>query len=294
MVYNYTVMLPFERNFDFRPSTVWMQANWAHSITLSIIYLIAIFGGQHFMRNKQSWDLRHWLTAWNTFLAIFSIIGTARLTPAFVYTLVNDGVVHSMCVMDFKQTVTGFWTQMFGISKAFELIDTVFIVLRKRPLIFLHWYHHISVLVYTWHAYKDHTAAGRWFVYMNYVVHAFMYTYYALRSAGYFPPKWVSMSLTSMQIAQMIVGCMVVGSVYYIKTRPDPLPCKQTFESLYFSFLIYTTYFALFAHFFYTAYLARGKSRRAKAAVGKPDSLATTVMNGAAKMVEANGHVKEE
>lgn len=48
-----------------------------------------------------------------------------------------------------------------GVIQVAELLDTVFIVARKRPLLFLHWYHHISVLVYTWHAYKDHTASGK-------------------------------------------------------------------------------------------------------------------------------------
>jgi hypothetical protein len=35
--------------------------------------------------------------------------------------------------------VSGFWALMFVLSKVPELGDTIFIVLRKQPLIFLHW-----------------------------------------------------------------------------------------------------------------------------------------------------------
>jgi hypothetical protein len=37
---------------------------------------------------------------------------------------------------------------LFIISKVPETIDTLFIVLRRQQLIFLHWFHHASVLVY--------------------------------------------------------------------------------------------------------------------------------------------------
>ena len=38
-----------------------------------------------------------------------------------------------------KDRVAGYWTFMFVMSKVPELGDTIFIVLRKQPLIFLHW-----------------------------------------------------------------------------------------------------------------------------------------------------------
>lgn len=49
-----------------------------------------------------------------------------------------------------EHKVSGFWSTMFVLSKVPELGDTLFIVLRKQPLIFLHWYHHATVLVYSW------------------------------------------------------------------------------------------------------------------------------------------------
>ena len=51
---------------------------------------------------------------------------------------------------------SGFWVMLFIFSKLPELIDTVFIVLRKRQLIFLHWYHHVTVLLFCWHRSVPH------------------------------------------------------------------------------------------------------------------------------------------
>jgi hypothetical protein len=43
--------------------------------------------------------------------------------------------------------------QLFILSKFPELVDKFFIVARRRPLLFLHWYHHVAVLLYCWHSY---------------------------------------------------------------------------------------------------------------------------------------------
>lgn len=256
-MYNYSYVFPFEEGFTAVPSTLWMQENWYHSVTLSFLYAVSIYAGQKIMAKRRAFQLDTLLTMWNAGLAIFSIMGALRMSPEFWHVLTTHGLRYSMCMAGYAQiVVTGFWTEMFAFSKALELIDTMFIVLRKRPLIFLHWYHHITVLVYTWHAYKDHTAAGRWFVWMNYHVHAFMYSYYALRSRGWRFPKWVPMSVTCMQLSQMVIGCLIAVEAY--RTKINGQFCQQTFENLYCSAGIYFTYFLLFARFFYDVYLKKG------------------------------------
>lgn len=43
---NYNFVTPFEKSFDFNGSTKWMQENWIHSITSSIVYVALIYIGQ--------------------------------------------------------------------------------------------------------------------------------------------------------------------------------------------------------------------------------------------------------
>jgi hypothetical protein len=59
--------------------------------------------------------------------------------------MVNYGFIIQILCSRF-QFICRLW--LFIISKVPETIDTLFIVLRRQQLIFLHWYHHASVLVY--------------------------------------------------------------------------------------------------------------------------------------------------
>jgi len=102
-----------------------------------------------------------------------------------------------------------------------ELLDTAFIVLRKKPLIFLHWYHHVTVLLYCWHCYATRSSAGLWFTAMNFGVHALMYYYYFLTALRVHP--WWAPVVTALQISQMFVGVAVCAAVYYyqaVEGRP--------------------------------------------------------------------------
>ncbi|GMR45564.1 hypothetical protein PMAYCL1PPCAC_15759 [Pristionchus mayeri] len=253
---NYSVILPFEDSYDGKKFTSWMQANWAHSLSVSAAYVIVIFAGRKLMESRKPFSLDTPLFVWNAGLAIFSILGFLRVTPEWFWSWRGENdLTYSICVASYTHAVSGFWTQQFVLSKIVELLDTVFIVARKRPLLFLHWYHHISVLVYTWHAYKDHTASGRWFVWMNYGVHAVMYSYYAIRSLKWRAPKWIAMFITVLQISQMIAGITIGISVYRIKASGGE--CHQTWGNLFLNLAMYFSYFILFCNFFYHAYIKK-------------------------------------
>jgi len=209
------------------------------------------------MANRQPFQLRGPLVAWNIMLAVFSITGAARTFPEFIYTFSTQGFHHSLCVPSFieRDRVSGFWTWMFVLSKVPELGDTIFIVLRKQRLIFLHWYHHVTVLIYCWYSFSEYTAPARWFVVMNFAVHSLMYTYYAFRALRFRIPKYVAMVITTLQLVQMVVGCLVNYIAYTLKRRG--VECGVSNTNLKMSLLMYTSYFVLFARFFYNAYFRR-------------------------------------
>lgn len=128
----------------------------------------------------------------------------------------------------------------------------MFIILRKQRLIFLHWYHHITVLLYSWFSYKDLVAGGGWFMTMNYVVHSIMYTYYAARAAGLRVPRPFAMLITTVQILQMVMGLTVLGLVYHWMNDAH---CPSNVDNIMWGSLMYLSYLVLFASFFYNTYL---------------------------------------
>lgn len=193
-----------------------------------------------------------------------------------------------------QDRVAGFWTWLFVLSKLPELGDTIFIVLRKQPLIFLHWYHHITVLIYSWFSYTEYTSSARWFIVMNYCVHSVMYSYYALRAMRYKPPRFISMVITSLQLTQMIVGCAInIWAHDYLKTAHHS-PCHISHINIQLSIAMYFSYFVLFARFFYVTYLSpdarkgkKGLNNSVNKHISNGSSIGKSTFNGTPKVTRA-------
>ena len=98
----------------------------------------------------------------------------------------------------------GLWVALFIFSKLPELLDTFFLVLQKKRVIFLGWFQHATVMIYCWHAFHNCIASGLWFATMNYLVHSVMYTYYFLMVFRRLRPyaRAIAPFITSVQIIQ--------------------------------------------------------------------------------------------
>jgi len=251
---NYTrICFDFEDKIDDKSFSEWMSKNWHLCIWSSAVYVILIFGGKHIMQERQRFDLRPALALWSGVLGIFSFLGAARTLPELLYVLGKHGLEVSICSPSYFEGPTGFWAILFTVSKVYELGDTLFIVLRKQELIFLHWYHHICTLVYTWGTYNDHPGTGRWFMVMNYLVHSIMYTYYALKALKFRIPKCVSIFITASQIAQMVIGVSL--NYYAHQMISQGRYCSGNPNNLRLCFMMYFSYLVLFGHFFYNVYI---------------------------------------
>jgi len=143
-----------------------------------------------------------------------------------------------------------FWTWMFTLSKILELGDTVFIILRKQKLIFLHWYHHLTVLISVFANFSE--SYSRWSTVINFLVHSIMYTYYFLKALRVPLPGLLRLAITTSQLAQFVVltgvNCLVA---YFLYIGKD---CKSNPKNLVWSFFIVANYLYLFARFFYQSY----------------------------------------
>lgn len=258
---------PFEKNFQAEASVNWAGDNFAVPAVLITLYLVGIFGGKAIMANRQPFDLKWPLAYWNLFLSTFSFIGMARTVPHLLHMLTTMQFKDTVCnksEVNYGEGATGFWVMLFIFSKVPELIDTVFIVLRKKPLIFLHWYHHITVLAFCWHSYATESSTGIYFVAMNYSVHAVMYGYYFLMAIGQ-KPKWLPpVYITIAQISQMFFGVSICIASYIYKNSGTECSVRQ--ENIVAGALMYGSYFYLFAEFAVKRFIFGPKKVAKKAA----------------------------
>lgn len=272
----YFLATPFEVNFSKEVGETiqsWVATNYVIPFSMVSIYMLMIYFGPMYMKTRQAYDLRIPLSLWNAFLCIFSFIGMCRTVPYLLGNILSKSYEETICSPVYETYgvgPTGVWCLLFIFSKTPELVDTVFIVLRKKPLIFLHWYHHITVLLFCWNSLATGTASGLYFVAMNYSVHALMYGYYCLQSLGAVPKSFPAIIITIAQIVQMLVGTVICASAWYY-TLSSESSCQNDMSNLLAGGAMYGSYLYLFVDFAVRRYAKPTRDSR----TGEPKTVKT-------------------
>ena len=241
----------------------WVHNNWTLTIPISVLYVLLVYGGRKWMESKPAYDLHRTLFLWNVGLAVFSIFGALSVVPNLVHHIYKNGFKQSVCITTTKYDPhINIWCLFFALSKIIELGDTAFIVLRKSRLQFIHWYHHMTVLLSTWYTYSQcgPNPTSHWLGAMNYTVHCFLYSYYALTAVGVKFPIRVAKSITIIQLIQMFMGLITTLITYktYVINKEE---CDIKISVIYVALSVYSSYALLFMYYYYRRYMKSKKKK---------------------------------
>eukprot|EP00291_Cryptomonas_curvata_P022724 CAMPEP_0172166528 /NCGR_PEP_ID=MMETSP1050-20130122/9035_1 /TAXON_ID=233186 /ORGANISM="Cryptomonas curvata, Strain CCAP979/52" /LENGTH=231 /DNA_ID=CAMNT_0012837155 /DNA_START=93 /DNA_END=784 /DNA_ORIENTATION=- len=224
---------------------------------------------KRFMQNREAMKLR-WLCAIHNFgLAFFSLAVLLGQLYETVLAAQRIGAYNVFCWQE-PTPPNGrlyFWSYLFYLSKYYEFLDTVFIVLKKKPLDFLHCYHHAIVPLSAWMGFKG------WYMpiitgsIFNSAVHTVMYYYYGVVTLG--GTVWWKRYLTVFQIVQFCSGfgfTLAFYLMYFRDLRLAETPtsvaltftkgCHADVHAVVFVALVNISFLALFVQFYVRTYSA--------------------------------------
>lgn len=288
VLHHFQNFLDYEKDFA---GIWWVNISRDHveiPIIAVIMYMVFVFQMPDYMKSRNPMPLRLLWTLWNLLLSVFSCIGATRTVPVMLETLDKKGFRYTVCTDPFEwysDGPVGLWVGLFIFSKIPELFDTVFLILQKKPVIFLHWFHHVTVLVYCWHAFHNTVGPGLWFAAMNYSVHSVMYFYYFLMSLRNNIIrricKMFAILITTVQLLQMVVGGAVTFMGAYWTYHEGFENCHVDPANYKLGLAMYFSYFILFAVLFWNLYIAGGKKKQSNAPVKEEDTVCgMAVRNG--------------
>lgn len=207
----------------------------------------------------------HALAMHNMALSGFSLVALGKIVEQLVaVAAMPDGswLENLTCDESCRHPRTGtlyFWYHVFYLSKYYEYMDTVFLMLRKHEVIFLHSYHHVITLWLTWFM-MDLSAPPQWgCIAMNLLVHTVMYYYYAMQALGY--SVWWKKLLTSLQILQFVVDMAVNFTWPYYKLVRHK-DCCSHWPVFFGGMFVISSFLVLFIHFYAKTYGPRTPSPR--------------------------------
>merc|ERR1719284_812801 len=162
---------------------------------------------------------------------------------------------------------TMFALALFCLSKIPELGDTVFLILKRKQVRFLQWYHHAATLLFCWLALATEYTPGIWFAITNYFVHSIMYMYFCLMTFKSMQKilKVIAPFITIIQIAQMFWGLIV--NAIAVSSYFSGGSCQIKAVTVYPCILMFASYAWLFTKLYIDARKPKGKNGKSEGMV---------------------------
>ncbi|KAF8363219.1 hypothetical protein PRIPAC_90142 [Pristionchus pacificus] len=192
---------------------------------------------------------------WNLSIALVSGVCASVMTQEYFTSTFSKGFYASLCSTrdTFYAGNTGRAVFVLIFARLPEFIDTIFIVLRKQPLLFIHYYHHAFTLCYTWYTYSSACPSARHAIYVNALIHTVMYSYYFLTTLKIRPPAIVARCITLGQIVQFVYILYAFAHVTVVWVVLQK-PCEIDATSLSLTWFMDLSYLYLFIDFYLRKY----------------------------------------
>ncbi|KAJ2702154.1 hypothetical protein H4R19_005380 [Coemansia spiralis] len=198
----------------------------------------------------------------NIVLAVFSAWMHISMVWGLAANLRAHGWYEGICDLKFTMwNDTLFRVSFyFYLSKYYEFVDTLIILYKGRRVSVLQAYHHAGAVITMWAGCYYTAVPIAFFVIVNAAIHAWMYTFYALTTAGIRPPG--KRLLTSSQIFQFVFGLAICTFYAFC---PGCETDRQRI-AIYINMAYLFPLLGLFVKFFVSTYLRNGTGSPSKKA----------------------------
>jgi len=255
-------------------------------------YLAVIFGVQAIMKNQKPQKLNTLFQIHNVFLSAGSLLLLVLMLEEIIPIWWNKGTFEAFCADQSWTSRMEFYYMINYAFKYIELLDTVFLAFKKKPMPFLHVFHHSATALLCFSQLNGKTSISWVVISLNLTVHVIMYYYYYATAGG--AKIWWKKYLTTLQIVQFVIDIGVVyfgtyahfANAYWNDILPNPGNCAGSETAALFGCGLLTSYLGLFINFYIQTYKKPVKSQKPIAnGNGATNGKAVTNGNGV-----GNGH----